>query len=440
MIQTYDHIEAQIRLINSQIEGDVFIQKIYSSSRYISIALRFKGKTKYFYFGRGHGYEGIWLSDKQIPSFLRKRDRFLEYLRKHISSSRLISVEADEKDRIFAINYHKWGRVNKIFIFYRARNCFFVHSYFDEKEASMKVFRSWDSSRDISDNTSFDEFDRIGRTSQERHSGKELKEIEILLEEEMKEAKGEKKVKKKEKFIKRKIKNITQDLDKVSSMGKLNSLIEQTSDFSKLDKKLQVDGIKINFKSSDHYKRRDEVYEKIKSLKRAESILESRLAQVESELSQVSNLEFENTLKAIGPKWGSSKNSKKEEKKGEGYKTFSIQGFIVGVGLSAQGNDNLRKQWAKKDDYWFHLDSQQSPHIILKLGDASLTQDKIHIAAAALKQFGNFASNEINLIYTQVKNLKGVKGVPGTVNYKKEKHIKVINFTSWNNLFNPSEN
>ena len=103
----------------------------------------------------------------------------------------------------------------------------------------------------------------------------------------------------------------------------------------------------------------------------------------------------------------------------------------MGVGLSANGNDELRKNWAKKDDLWFHLEDLRSPHIICKLNNEVLSENVLKLIGSVMIDYSEFDFSEANLIYTQVKNLKGVKGAPGMVNFKKEKHIKVLCLDNW---------
>jgi len=44
--------------------------------------------------------------------------------------------------------------------------------------------------------------------------------------------------------------------------------------------------------------------------------------------------------------------------------------------------------------------------------------------------------SDINLLYCSVKSLKGVKGVQGSVTFKKEKYINVIVKNDWSTFLN----
>ena len=105
------------------------------------------------------------------------------------------------------------------------------------------------------------------------------------------------------------------------------------------------------------------------------------------------------------------------------FKIIKIADISYGVGKSASGNDQLRSKWANKDDYWFHLDGNKSSHVIVKLSGQQLSTEVINTAATLVAHFSQFKDEWIPIIFTQVKNLKGITGTPGMVIYKKEKHL-----------------
>ena len=89
-----------------------------------------------------------------------------------------------------------------------------------------------------------------------------------------------------------------------------------------------------------------------------------------------------------------------------------------------------------RDDIWFHLDGDKSSHIIIKLGNHSLEYELLQIIGSVMLDYSKFNYLEANLIYTQVKNLKGVPGITGSVNYKKEKRIRIEKSITWKHFFN----
>ena len=399
------------------------------------MSLRQTGKTNYLYIGRGSGNEGVWLGDEKPESFLRKRDAFLEYFRKFLSATQFDSIELDSSDRILTILYRKWGVNNKLSLFYKGRKLYFAHLFYSQKQEGMQVFKSWaPNSKEISSmNTAI--FDEVGRKdlSEKNDSDKQIIGIESLLAEERRLALKSPVKKKSEKFVKRKIDRIKGDLNQVKLWGELQELAMNEDDFSTYDKKSKVSGIKINFKENDHFKRRNEVFEKIKKLKKAEGILKKRLADTKTSDS-IPKVEVDNSLSPVKPYWNQKEKvhpSESSTSTSGSYKIFNFEGFQVGIGQSAIGNDELRKNWGKKDDIWFHLEDVKSPHIICKLNAAVLDELVLQIIASIMIEYSEFSFTEANLIYTQVKNLKGVKGAAGKVTFKKEKHVKIVCIDNW---------
>lgn len=437
MIQSYNQLQSQIKLVNEISDDPIFIQKIYSTSFYICLSLRARGKTWYLYIGRGHGKEGIWLDDKKPESFLRKRDRFLEYFRKHLGASQFKSIEIDPLDRIFAVEYYKWGHINKLYIFYNARNLYFSHHFFDQKSHLMKLFSSWTTKTEVKPEVSFEQFDDLGRTDLNKEGlDIPVKSIHQLLAEEKRSAMAGVVGGKSIKFFKRKKKKILGDLKNVSQVSKLKEIAEDEKKLLSLPMKNNLDGVRLRFQYQDYYKRRDEVYTKIKKLKKAESILSLRLKDTEDSLANYDQVQVENQLKIIPVIWKSVKQEIKEIKNQEKqFKVIDLGKIVVGIGTTAVGNDQLRSEWANKSDYWFHLDGDKSAHIIIKLRDESLGMNIFEIAGSALLEFSDVDYAQANLIYTQVKNLKGVKGAAGKVIFKKEKRIQVYKNTDWRAFF-----
>lgn len=427
MIQTYNDMSCQVRQFQNNWNGDGQIQKIYSSARFVSLSLRSMGKTVYLCFGRGKGYEGFWLGEKQIPSPLRKIDQFLEYLRKHISGARLLGVEQDSEDRVIYVKYQKFGKECALGLFYCGRKLYFANYYYNLKTQSMELFRSW-SKAEALDKSLSESFREMGKSLQNLElRSKEVPSIASLLEKEAKEGLvAPKSVQKGSKFLLRKKRNIKADLERNQLWPELKNWLEGQDDLGALEPKLSVAGFKLRFREKSHFKRRDEVYEKIKKLKKGEAILRERLDEVEKlESGKVEIVSEKSILEVLKPVWSKNAPAKQEVASAtdDGYKLVKDEGFEAGIGLSAKGNDQLRKAWAKKDDWWFHLDAGTSPHIIIK---ASVISPAIlEKVARLMRDYNPESKSEINLIYTQVKNLKGISGKAGSVNYKKEKRVRI---------------
>ena len=309
------------------------------------------GKTQYLYFGRGGQNEGVWLGENKPVPFLRHTDTFLEYIRKHLSSTTLNSFILDEKDRIFSFVYNKWGHENKFSLFYLGPKLYFSNHYYDPIKKQMFLYKSWSKSGEILRESDFSHFDEVGRRQIDRNiKNKAMKEIDALIQDEQKLAEINKVTSKKEKFYKRKIQNITNDLKKVSSWPLLFEVAQSEADFSSYPKKSKISGIKINFDSKEHFKRRDEVFQKVKNFKKAMKILDERLLKTTEEYNNKAIVKEINKLTPIKPFWNNMaiKPTSQVITSDAGYRVFIKDGFKLGVGLTAKGNDDMRKNWATK--------------------------------------------------------------------------------------------
>lgn len=433
MIQYYLDLETQVKALHDKrLEGGQ-IQKIYSTAWFVSLAIRTPGKTWSLYLGRGNGYEGVWVHDSPPVSALRRKDNFLEYFRHHLSSCAFHSLELDAHDRIISLNYQKYGSKQSLLLFWKARKLYFVHYYQESADAPFKLLLSWRGKAVVVHEPMSDFFvcfDEIGRNVDMKHEFKSRAPVEIqdLLESELTSSdlrsKGSNPG-----YLQRKKENIEDDLRRAQQWKKLQILLDQGQSLDHVYE-LKVDDQKIKFEGElNPYERRDLVFQKIKKLKRGEGILSERLLNVNSLLEGKSEkVELISTIPLNKPIWGKETAAvehvvKKSEK--EDFRIYQFEGYLVGVGLSAQGNDQLRSKWAGKEDYWLHLDEAKSSHVVIKLPQGKAMEPEVlNTGASILAHFSHFTSDWIPIIYTQVKNLKGVSGAPGMVIYKKEKHIR----------------
>ena len=348
-----------------------------------------------------------------------------------------MGVNIDSKDRIIELVYQKWGQRNSLFLFYNKKALNFVNYAYQQKKESFFYLKSWENKPvKWTEPLSSSVFDDVGRKdlADKNKAGHNIS-WEQVLEREIKENISQSKVIKVNKRVKRKIENIKGDLAKIRTYHQLMDLVETNGDLSTLPKKYKVNDLKISFEYPDHFKRRNQLYEKIKSLKRAESLVVDRLKNAEKQLNKSTKEFTANSISPIAPGWNKvikqpSKNISSSQKD---YKVFEFEKFKLAVGLSSKGNDSLRTEWAKKDDVWFHLDGDTSAHLILKSEELELNEQVFDIVASIILEYSGHDYSHANLLYTRVKDLKGVKGTPGKVIYKKEKryYAKKINWTDF---------
>ena len=432
MIQYYLDLQKQVKNIKEKALSQGQIQKLYSTAYYISLSIRAPGKTWHLFFGRGSGQEGLWLHDAPPPSELRRKDNFLEYLRRHLSSCSFLDVSLDKHDRIVKIDYQKFGQVQSFLLFWKGRKLYFLHYFQDSPESPFKLLLSWKGKafmpglelRDL-----YEYFDEIGRHQDMNHdlASPDMPEMGELLETEKKAA-SFKTLNSAPTFLQRKKENIEGDLRKAKQWQKLQTILDRDESLDDIYE-LKVEDQKVKFEGElNPYERRNLLFQKIKKLKRGESILTQRLGQVTEELAGIDQAPVkQSTIPIIRPVWGEDKVSNLQVSKHiqDEFRVFKLDKIQIGVGLNTQGNDQLRNKWASKEDYWLHLDGIKSTHVVIKVQDRPvLDSENLNLGASIVAHFSHFNDDWIPIIYTQVKNLKGVSGAPGMVIYKKEKHLR----------------
>lgn len=429
-------MSANVKDYNDQIGAQSGqIQKIYSTPHFICITIRFPGETIYLYLGRGSHFEGVWQATRVPPSELRVKDKYLEYLRKHIRGAKVGKIFLDVKDRILLIPYYKQGKENYFAIFWRGRSSFFLNF-----EGDNGLFKSWsgfEKTDQVLDSKSvLDIFNSLGRGEMEL-KGKDSKidSIEDYFSTQIESLSKGHFPRRKKKSFEKKEERIKKDLKRVQSAKIIREALE-APDF-KIGEKIQIEIEGVKFKFSrilNEYKKRDQVYQKLKGFKKGEAILKQRLLGLEKERKKWEegqvNPKLE-TKKIIIPVWAQKSTSEKSKgEKVQAVDYFKTEtGLKLAIGKDVNANDYLRNKWASKEDFWFHLEGLKSPHLVVKCSDTpSIPFAEI---GSIIRDYGKYEFSEIPLIYTQVKNLKGLKGKSGSVTVKKGKYIRVQYLQNW---------
>jgi hypothetical protein len=217
---------------------------------------------------------------------------------------------------------------------------------------------------------------------------------------------------------------------KSKSREKWREMVRQIEDdFSFLGESYhcKIAGWKFRFDSHlNIHQRRDIVFTKVKQLKLAEQNLIRRLEESQKELHQSGGNIVERRPNLIEPVWGERQLESAPVNHEEGYLIFELPDHVnIALGKTAQGNDFIRSQWAKKDYVWFHLEGGTSCHLIVNKKIDEIGQDIFNLAGNLIAKYSKYGAEIIPLIFTQVSNLKGVKGSAGMVRYKKEKRMCV---------------
>lgn len=415
------------------------IQKIFSSTRYLSLSLRIPGHSVELMLGRGSGYEGLWLLDKPIPSSLRIRDHYLEYLRKQLTGGMLVKLELDPNDRVLYFHFQKYGKPHLFIVFYKGRESLVGLNYYDPKSKEFFKFLSWMGkekseeyshlSQELRDKGLRLEAQKIDKGRTSALLGNELLKRET--QDGLVKLSSPKILKKREK----KLKNIKRDLEKLKKHILLSKAADRVLEMD--GNEITLEGVKFKFSKKDNpYQRRDLVFQKAKGFKKALKLQEERFLETKIELEKLkerSDQLTKNVLNIISPKWPLKRETLASKPTGDSHiNQFLYKGWKLFVGKDARSNDYLRNKIASKEDYWFHIDHQTSGHLICKIppGKSFDTED-FTVFGSLLRDYSKFEGLDIPIIYAQVKNVKGLKGRAGAVLLKKPKYINVIYNQEW---------
>ncbi len=457
ILSDYPQLKVCVDNINKYfIDGVGKIQRIYSTPHLICLVTRIPGQTLPIYLGRGDNYQCIVIGDKVPAPKIRVCDKLLEHLRFLFIDSLLLNIKIDNYDRIIYLSYKKGQKQGILGWFYNGKRLFLASIELNEDKEFI-LQRSWKNlKKEKIERASLEieflqkEFDSIGRKNLDRKEGiaSYCKEYELLvsyLDNDLVVVSDESKEQKNNlKFLKNKQKKITADLENVLKYKLLEEFLKTTDPLSLPSmvskRKLEICGIKISIDNSDSaYKMADKVYQKIKSLKNGERVLLKRLAEVESSLKVKDTDENRNIVstRIISPVWGEEQKQAPSSTTSNSYE-FEVykfaDGFSIGIGKSARGNDELRKLWSKKEDIWVHAEGGHGAHAIIK-GDANLKS--LTVASSMIIDYSKLPQEEIAVIYTQVKNIKGVRGQAGKVVYNKVKYL-TVRYLKWREIISAS--
>lgn len=408
------------------------MQQCLSTPHFLCFQVRFRGETIYFYFGRGAAYQGFDYSSEKPPAELRVQDRFLQFSRKYWRGLRISKIETFKNDRVIELSLFFKGGEGKLWFFWRGRDLFFSH--FIVEGQKINFFKSWVGkckvqSLALEDLSVAEVFEGLGYGK-----GKDKqREGDLSSEKYFEDFKNklnvlpmDSKPTKKEVGLRDKIKK---DLRRFEILSYLES--QTKTDLSEVNQ-IGEGRFSVNFKGIEgHFKKREHLFNKIKRWKKSKLFLESRLQQIEDKKQiKHQNKPEPNLGKTIQPVWKEIK-SEQSIKKNESYIEFLYKNKKCFLGRSALENDFIRKEKASRDDTWLHLENHKSGHLIIKASMSELLPEDIVILASAIVELNSIDLLEIPIIYTRVRFLKGVKGAPGMVNYKKEKHITVYFDQDW---------
>ncbi len=419
----------------------VKIQKIFSSAHFIVFSMRFTGVTRFFYLGRGKEFEGIFHSEINIASTYRLIDSFLAYLRAHLRGTVVLDIVADKMDRAVLFYGFQAKRQTIFAFFWRGRELFYISGFSESNQVAgqWQLVCSWKRTTESVDINSVEDifslFDNVGRKDLKKKNTSNtcagIDEYHNFLQEADLNITS-----KKLKYLKRKEENIKGDINKFERWKKIfQNVLEDNCNLENLV--FNQDGMRIKFNvEQSYYNRKSLLLDKLKKHKLYSQMAIKRLDEITAQILKKQSTGFiAFQTPVFNPMTHKNLQIKEEvssKQMPEGVKFFIFPTGTLAIGLSAQGNDYIRSRWAGKSDFWFHLDGDRSPHGIWKSKNGQRPVfDEIAIIGSAISEYSALDSSEVNLVYTEVKNLKGVKQSPGKVTFKKEKRIRILADLGW---------
>lgn len=410
-------------------KGAAQVQKITTTPHILCLQVRVKGESLYIYLGRGAEYFGFWTLDTYVPAKYRiHKDKTVESFKKELKGRSITGVCADENIPLLTIDFYEKGKKKTLFWGLGSEGVGFAL----KTEGNKKVFTSWAGKVNVENPRElFNEYTEKSLWGK----GGEIENYFASLEQRGRKGSIRKKVLKK---TKSKIGKIETDVERLQTVDNYKKdLVENKLELGAV---FNHEGLKVKFKKDlTQFQKRDKLFGKLKDWERAYQIQKVRLSDSKEKLSEIKSEidDFDiSSFKVIPINWGKGKkhknNLEKNKKPSGDYELFELaSGVKIGIGKSATGNDELRKYWGKKDDYWFHIEGETGSHLILK-GD--LVPELFPIIASVLRDYSGSKGFEISVIYATVGKVRGVSGRKGAVTISKPRYFQSDYDPNWREI------
>ncbi len=432
MKQSLNNLTQKVEIFSEILEnkGHAVIQQATTSPHVLCLQCRVPGATYYLYIGRGAQYQGFDFSKSKLPQEFKVQDRFLQFARHYWRGMKVVDMEVSKEDRVLRIKGVKESIIQEMIFFWRGRDLFFTHVKYLGEE--IEVFRSWEGK--VKDTWAEEDELNLGLLfkdlgfAQVDFGNKDSKfDIDDYLN-------REKDLEKRSQKYSKKLKTLQKMRAELVLLNGVDSLRPWTDKNLEEVSAVGEGRFKVSFRGIEgHFKKREYLFDKIKGWEKSRRIVKERMDKIEvqrlSAEKETESFQLKDQ-KIIQPIWNYEK--KKTTVQGhQNYIEIIYKNTKCYLGRRAQENDYIRKEFGKKEDIWIHLEGMKSGHMIVKNSGVNLEVDDLQTLASALVELNGIEINEIPVIYTAVKNLKAVKGSPGMVTFKKEKHLKVYFDSHW---------
>lgn len=157
------------------------------------------------------------------------------------------------------------------------------------------------------------------------------------------------------------------------------------------------------------------------------SLKRSQYQELEAKIQELEDVSDFRGFKAFKKGNGEDKVLQKEAEVLP-FKVFEFEGYTIWVGKSAQANDEMLRNYTKKEDLWLHARMVSGSHVLIKKSiNQSIPQLVLETAAQLAAHYSKSKTDSLApVIYTPAKFVRKVKGShPGSVIVEKEQVILV---------------
>tara|TARA_B100000925_G_C22004018_1_gene472721 strand:- start:1077 stop:2315 length:1239 start_codon:yes stop_codon:yes gene_type:complete len=407
--------------LDSLINGHV--QKIYACPFFYSFKVRIPGKTAYLFIGKGRYSQNVFISNSRTESKYRRKDSFLEKLKKEFLGSKIIRF----KDELgfFLIFFNKSG-LDKTFLFTFRENllyCGLVLPYKVNQIESYLIYLKKPYERILKEEFNFSNF--LKSQNKILPILNTFKESDENVDPHLLAKRFETKIiNKLDKKRSQKAQRIRGDISRLERFLELKMPLSQHKPVGHLVKNetFIFEGIKLKKVPKDYYKLRDLLFKKIKNIEKAIDIQKNRLQDLNSDSSEEA-ADISTYIFPVSKKIDMFNKPELVKKRGTSLGKYGI--YVLGK--SSKENDLLRSTWAGANDYWFHFKNLPGPHLFLKLNPGIvILPEVLELVCQAFRNNSETKMLEVDIIYTQVKYLKKVSGSQGKVIPKNERSYRSV--------------
>lgn len=154
--------------------------------------------------------------------------------------------------------------------------------------------------------------------------------------------------------------------------------------------------------SNDLFKKAKRLKQKASNISIEKDNLEEKFEFLNRLLNNIQNANSIQECEFLYPK--KDKNQTKT-KKSQQYESFFFQGYKILLGTSKKQNIYLLQN-SKASDFWFHLKDRTSSHVIVQNSKKTIPKEVIEKAASLCAKFSLDFSGNIEVDYTQRRNVK----------------------------------